>query len=54
MAFDTNLTASGLNAAEVRDERKRALLLYCIGMEGQRIFTTLCTSETYKEARERD
>ena len=47
------MTASGLNAAEVRDERKRALLIHCIGMEGQRIFATICTSETYKEARER-
>ncbi len=52
-AFDTYLTTSGLNAAEVRDEQKRALLLHCIGMEGQRIFATLGTSETYKEARER-
>ena len=52
-AFDTYLTASGLNAAEVRDERKRALLLHCIGIEGQRIFATLGTSETYREARER-
>ena len=52
-AFDTYLTASGLNAVEVRDERKRALLIHCIGMEGQRIFATLCTSETCKEAIER-
>ena len=52
-AFDTYLTASGLNAAEVRDERNISLLLQCIGMEGQRLFATLGTSETYKGTRER-
>eukprot|EP00118_Oscarella_pearsei_P020264 m.218920 g.218920 ORF g.218920 m.218920 type:complete len:1393 (+) comp39915_c0_seq7:688-4866(+) len=48
-AFDTYLLASGLAIADAF--RKRALLLHCLGVEGQRVFETLGTAESYDGAR---
>lgn len=47
-SFETYILAAGLE--DVSDGRKRALLLHCLGAEGQRVFGTLGTAATYTEA----
>ncbi|KAJ8332628.1 hypothetical protein SKAU_G00424170 [Synaphobranchus kaupii] len=47
-SFETYILAAGLE--EVLDGRKRALLLHCLGAEGQRVFGTLGTVTKYTEA----
>ena len=46
--FETYLAALGLE--EASDPRRRALLVHCLGTEGQRIFRTLEQAKEYKEA----
>ena len=41
LSFKTYLTASGLDATEILDPRRRAILIHCLGAEGQRIFGQL-------------
>lgn len=47
-AFETYLLAAGLD--DVADGRKRALLLHCLGTEGQRVFGTFAKSTKYDDA----
>ncbi|KAJ8332635.1 hypothetical protein SKAU_G00424240 [Synaphobranchus kaupii] len=47
-SFETYILAADLE--EVLDGRKRALLLHCLGAEGQRVFGTLGTATKYTEA----
>ena len=47
-SFETYLAALGLE--EASDPRRRALLVHCLGTEGQRIFRTLGQAKKYKEA----
>ncbi|XP_003731307.2 uncharacterized protein K02A2.6-like [Strongylocentrotus purpuratus] len=51
LSFQTYLTASGLDTAEIPDLR-RAILIHCLGAEGQRIFGQLevSTTGTYDKA----
>ncbi|XP_030840818.1 uncharacterized protein K02A2.6-like [Strongylocentrotus purpuratus] len=52
LSFKTYLTASGLDTAEIPDLRRRAILIHCLGAEGQRIFGQLevSTTGTYDKA----
>ena len=47
-SFETYLLAAGLE--DVSDVRKRALLLHCLGAEGQRVFGTFANTTKYDEA----
>lgn len=47
-AFETYLLAAGLD--NVSDGRKRALLLHCLGTEGQRVFDTFGKIPKYDDA----
>ncbi|XP_041926596.1 uncharacterized protein LOC121690230 [Alosa sapidissima] len=47
-SFETYLAALGLE--EASNPRRRALLVHCLGTEGQRIFRTLGQGKKYKEA----
>ncbi|XP_006821806.1 uncharacterized protein LOC102801680 [Saccoglossus kowalevskii] len=42
------MTATNLDRDDVADGRKRAVLLHCLGIEGQRIFQSLGDCPTYK------
>ena len=48
VSFETYLLAASLD--NVSDARKRALLLRCIGAEGQRVHGTFAKSTLYKDA----
>ncbi|XP_070537506.1 uncharacterized protein [Ptychodera flava] len=48
--LQTYMTATGLDEEGVADGRKRAVLLHCLGVEGQRIFHSLGDCPTYKDA----
>ena len=48
VSFETYLLAACLD--DVSDARKRALLLHCLGAEGQRVFGTFAESTLYKDA----
>ena len=48
--FETYLMASGLDGANVTAARRRAILAYCLGIEGQRIFASLTETDTYATA----
>ena len=52
-AFDMYMTASGLSSSDIPQERKRAILIHRLGLEGQRVFTTLGVAETYSATREK-
>ncbi|XP_077862849.1 uncharacterized protein LOC144344984 [Saccoglossus kowalevskii] len=47
--FKTYMTATNLDSDDVADGRKRAVLLHCLGIEGQRIFQSLGDCPTYKD-----
>ena len=47
-SFETYILAAGLE--DVSTVRKRALLLHCLGAEGQRVFGTLGNATTYTNA----
>ena len=47
-SFKTYILASGLDT--VAPDRKRALLVHCLGTEGQRLFKTLTQTDTYDTA----
>ncbi|KAK0152341.1 hypothetical protein N1851_006252 [Merluccius polli] len=47
-SFETYILAAGLE--DVSAVRKRALLLHCLGAEGQRVFGTLGNASTYTHA----
>ena len=47
-SFETYLAALGLE--EANDARRKALLIHCLGTEGQRIFRTLGQAKKYKDA----
>uniref|UniRef100_A0A8C5CL58 Uncharacterized protein n=1 Tax=Gadus morhua TaxID=8049 RepID=A0A8C5CL58_GADMO len=47
-SFETYLAALGLEDAS--DPQRRALLVHCLGTEGQRIFRTLGQAKKYREA----
>ncbi|KAK0135792.1 hypothetical protein N1851_028356 [Merluccius polli] len=47
-SFETYILAAGLE--DVSAVRKRALLLHCLGAEGQRVFGTLGNASTYAHA----
>jgi len=46
-SFETYILAAGLEG--VSEGRRRALLLHCLGAEGQRVFGTLGTATTFTE-----
>jgi len=43
-----HILAAGLE--DVSEGKRRALLLHCLGAEGQRVFGTLSTAKTFTEA----
>ncbi|XP_058864256.1 uncharacterized protein LOC117964756 isoform X1 [Acipenser ruthenus] len=47
-SFNTYLLAMGLE--DVANPRKRAILIHCLGTEGQRVFLTLGPASTFDEA----
>ena len=47
-SFETYILASDLE--DVPPARKRALLVHCLGVEGQRLLGTLGPAATYKDA----
>ena len=48
--FETYLMTSGLDGANVAAARRRAILVHCLGTEGQRIFASLAETDTYSTA----
>ena len=48
--FENYIDALGLTEASTNDTRRRALLIHCLGTEGQRIFRTLGQAKKYKDA----
>ena len=50
-SFQTYLVACGLDDKSVSDARRRAILLHCLGTEGQRVFSSLDESSgSYEES----
>ncbi|XP_072169474.1 uncharacterized protein [Diadema setosum] len=49
-SFRTYLIASGLDGTSVSDARSRAILIHCLGTEGQRIFAQFSAADTYNDA----
>ena len=52
-AFDMYMKVFGLSSSNIPQERKRAVLLQCLVLEGQRVFATLGVTETYAATREK-
>ena len=48
--FETYLMASGVDWANVTAARRRAILVHCLGIEGQIIFLSLTETDTYATA----
>ncbi len=49
--FDTYLLASGISGnRKISVDRKRAILVHCLGTEGQRIFRSLEDTDSYEDA----
>nr|XP_039268356.1 uncharacterized protein K02A2.6-like [Styela clava] len=49
-SFETYMKATGLDQENVSADKKRAILLHCLGIEGQRIFASLSDTDTYEQA----
>ena len=49
-SFQIYMTATGLDDVNVQDGRKRAILIHCLGTEGQRIFHSLGDCPAYQDA----
>ena len=47
------MVASGLSSSDIPQERKRAVLIQCLGLEGKLVFATLGVAETYAATREK-
>ena len=52
-AFNMYMKVFGLSSSNIPQERKRAVLLHCLVLEGQRVFATLGVTETYTATREK-
>ena len=48
--FHVYLTATGFDTEDVDQGRKRAILVHCLGTEGQRIFNALSDTDSYNAA----
>ena len=44
------MTATGLDAENVADARKRVILLHCLGVEGQHMCASLTDTDTFADA----